>query len=175
MNNLAARRIELADSEDVMEYMYQQGWTDGLPVVPPTEQKVLAFLKEVNIKPDEVIGAIPERNRVFTAEKLAINAVMAGCLPVYFPVVLAAFRAMCEPAFGLHGPTASTAGAAILIIVNGPMAKQIGMKSGQNLFGPGNRANATIGRAVSLAMMNLGGAEFDRMAALGTFNMLSAR
>jgi len=157
-----SRRIELNDAEDIIEYMYRQGWTDGLPVVPPTEAKVRAFLNEANLGPSEVIGAIPERNRVFTAEKLAINAVMAGCLPVYFPVVLAAIRAICDPAFGLHGPTASTAGTAILMMVNGPMAKQIGMNSGQNLFGPGNRANATIGRAVRLVIMNLGGMEFDR-------------
>jgi hypothetical protein len=162
MSELVSRRIQLDDTEDVMEYMYRQGFTDGLPVVPPTEEKVLALLKAAGVDHDLIIGAIPERNRIITAEKLAVNAVMAGCLEAFFPVVITAVKAMCDPAFGLHGPSASTAGAAILVIVNGPVAEQVGMNNGQNLFGPGRRANATIGRAISLAMLNLGGPEFDR-------------
>jgi hypothetical protein len=160
---LRASRIELPDAIAAIEYYYQMGWTDGLPVIPPTEERVQEMLDMVDMAPDTVIGAIPERNRVFTAELVAINAVMAGCLPAYFPVVVAAVSAMCDPAFGLHGPSASTHGPAILIIVNGPVAQAIGMNAGQNLFGPGNRANATIGRAIRLLLINAGGSrEFDR-------------
>ncbi|MGP8049521.1 MAG: hypothetical protein ACLPYB_02830 [Desulfobaccales bacterium] len=163
---LAAKRIDFEGPEQAMEYFFTKGWTDGLPVIPPTAEKVTVFLDAANLYPQEIIGILPERNRVFTAEKVAINAVMAGCLPEYFPVVVAAVRAMCQPEFGLHGITATTAGVAILIIVNGPMVKLLGMNTGQNLMGPGNRANATIGRAIRLIVYNLGGKEFDR-ATLG--------
>jgi hypothetical protein len=112
---------------------------------------------------DYVIGGIPERKKVFTAEKVAVNAVMAGCLPAYFPVVAAALTALSDEQFNLHGPTASTHGAALLMILNGPVVEQIGFNSGQNVFGPGHRANMTIGRAVRLVLHNLGGCrEFDR-------------
>ncbi len=134
-----------------------RGWTDGLPIIPPTEEKVRAFLAAAQLPPTEILGSIPERNRVFKAEKAAINAVMAGCLPEYFPVVVAAVRAMTQPDFGLHGVTATTAGTAILMIVNGPIVREIGLNSGQNVFGPGHRANATIGRAIRLILLNLGG------------------
>jgi hypothetical protein len=157
-----ARRLEFDSADQAQEYFLNSGWTDGLPVVPPTEEKVRFFLDTVALPPQEILGGIPERNRVFTAEKAAINAVMAGCLPEYFPVVVTAVRAMSRPAFGLHGVTATTGGAAVLIIVNGPLAREIGLNSGQNVFGPGNRANATIGRAVRLILYNLGGREFDR-------------
>ncbi len=159
---LVSRRIECEDPGHAMEAFFQKGWTDGLPVVPPTEEKVWAFLNAAGLSPEDVLGAIPERNRVFTAEKVAINAVMAGCLPEYFPVVVAAVRAISRPEFGLHGVSASTAGAALLMVVNGPIAKELGMNDGQNLMAPGNRANATIGRALRLVLHNLGGREFDR-------------
>ena len=157
-----ARRLEFETADQAQDHFYNSGWTDGLPVVPPTEEKVRIFLDTVSLAPQEVLGGIPERNCVFTAEKAAINAVMAGCLPEYFPVVVAAVRAMTQPAFGLHGVTATTAGTAVLSIVNGPITGQIGLNSGQNAFGPGNRANATIGRAIRLILYNLGGREFDR-------------
>ncbi len=159
---LVSHRLEIEDSEQVVETFYEKGWTDGLPVVPPTEEKVLAFLRAAGMAPDEILGAIPERNRVFTAEKVAINAVMAGCLPEYFPVVVAAVRGISRPEFGLHGVCASTAGSGILMVVNGPVADACGMNSGQNLLGPGNRANATMGRALRLVLYNLAGREFDR-------------
>jgi len=159
---LMSRRIEVQNPEQVVEAFYEKGWTDGLPVVPPTEEKVLAFLSAAGLAPDEILGAIPERNRVFTAEKVAINAVMAGCLPEYFPVVVAAVRGISRPEFGLHGVCASTAGSSILMVVNGPVAIACGMNSGQNLMGPGNRANATMGRALRLVLYNLAGREFDR-------------
>jgi hypothetical protein len=164
---LRAAAIETRDALDAIELFYQKGWTDGLPVIPPTEHRIRAMLDTVQMEPDTIIGSIPERSRVFTAEVVAINAVMAGCLPEYFPVVVAGISAISDPAFGLHGPTATTHGAAILMIVNGPIAAAVGLNSGQNLFGPGVRANATIGRALRLVLINAGGApEFDR-ATLG--------
>lgn len=159
---LVSERIKCESPEDAIEAFFQKGWSDGLPVVPPTEEKVLAFLDAAGLQPDEILGAIPERNRVFSAEKVAINAVMAGCLPEYFPVVVAAVRAISRPEFGLHGISASTAGAGILTVVNGPISKELGLNNGQNLMAPGNRANATIGRALRLVLYNLGGREFDR-------------
>jgi hypothetical protein len=165
--SLQAQRIETKDAIESIELFYQKGWTDGFPVIPPTEDRIQAMLDSVEMKPDTIIGSIPERGRIFTAEVAAINSVMAGCLPEYFPVVLGAISAICDPAFGLHGPTASTHGAAIMLIVNGPVTKKIGMNSGSSVFGPGNRANATIGRAIRLLMINAGGShEFDR-ATLG--------
>jgi hypothetical protein len=164
---LRAAKIETKDALDAIELFYRNGWTDGLPIIPPTEKRIQAMLDIVHMEPDTVIGSIPERSRVFTAETVAINAVMAGCLPQYFPVVVAAVSAISDPAFGLHGPTATTHGAAILVIVNGPIVEAIGLNSGQNVFGPGNRANATIGRALRLILINAGGIpEFDR-ATLG--------
>jgi hypothetical protein len=160
---LTSSPIETKDAFDAIEHYYQKGWTDGLPIIPPTADRIQAMLNSVSMNPDAIIGSIPERGRTFTAEVAAINAVMAGCLPEYFPVVLSAISAISDPAFGLHGPTASTHGAAILMIVNGPISRAIGLNSGENLFGPGNRANATIGRAVRLVMINAGGGrEFDR-------------
>jgi len=160
---LQAAAIETKDALDAIELFYQKGWTDGLPIIPPTERLIQAMLDKVHMKPDTIIGSIPERSRIFTAELVAINAVMAGCLPEYFPVVVAGISAISDPAFGLHGPTATTHGAAILMIVNGPIAEAIGLNSGQNLFGPGNRANATIGRTLRLVLINAGGThEFDR-------------
>lgn len=160
--DLLSKRIELADPEQAMDYFFNMGWTDGLPVVPPTEQKVRTFLEAAHLDPQEILATIPERNRIFSAEKVAVNAVMAGCLPEYFPVVVAAVRAMGRPEFGLHGATASTAGVGLLMVINGPIVKQLGLNSGQNVLGPGNRANATIGRALRLILVNLGGKEFDR-------------
>jgi len=160
---LQAAAIETRDALDAIELFYQKGWTDGLPIIPPTEGLIRAMLDSVQMEPDTVIGSIPERSRVFTAELVAVNAVMAGCLPEYFPVVVAGISAISDPAFGLHGPSASTHGAAILMIVNGPITEAIGLNSGQNVFGPGHRANATIGRALRLVLINAGGApEFDR-------------
>ena len=159
---LVSEKIECESSEDAVEAFFQRGWTDGLPVVPPTEEKVLAFLGAAGLAPDDILGAIPERNRVFTAEKVAINAIMAGCLPEYFPVIVAAVRGISRPEFGLHGVSASTAGTGILMVVNGPVSEKLGLNNGQNLMAPGNRANATIGRALRLVLYNLAGREFDR-------------
>lgn len=148
---------EVDDVIQAMELYYEKGWTDGLPVIPPTEERVREFLDYVGKKPGEVLGKVPARGRVITAEKVAINAVMAGCLPSYMPVVVAAVEAMTEEAFNLHGCSASTGGSAVLLIVNGPLATQLNLNSGANLFGPGWRANATIGRALRLVLLNVCG------------------
>ena len=142
------------DALDAIEQCYRLGWTDGLPVVPPTENRVSQFLEHVGLPASQVVGEIPERRREVTAGKAAANAVMAGCLPEYLPVVLAATRAMLDPTFNLVGPSSSMGGAAILVIVNGPVARDLNINARNNLFGPGNRANATIGRAIRLILMN---------------------
>ncbi len=155
---LRSARFEVGDPLEAIEAYFEKGWTDGLPVVPPTEKRLWAMLDAMGKQPDGILGEIPARARTITAEKLAINAVLAGCLSVYAPVLLAATEALCDPAFSLHGPTASTSGMGILTIVNGPVASQIGMNAGENLFGPGWRANATIGRALRLLLRNVCGA-----------------
>jgi hypothetical protein len=145
---------EWGDAVEAIEACYDLGWSDGLPVVPPTVERVAAFIAFAKRDPQELLGSLPERRRDITVEKVAANAVMAGCKPEYFPVVLAATEAMLDPDFNLIAPSSSQGGAAILVIVNGPIAQQLEMNSRNNLFGPGNRANATIGRAVRLVLMN---------------------
>ena len=139
---------------EAIERCYELGWTDGLPVVPPTQQRVEEFIERSGRSSNDVIGELPERRREITVSKVAANAVMAGCLPEYLPVVLAATEAMLDPLFNLVGPSSSMGGSAILTIVNGPVVKELNINSRNNLFGPGNRANATIGRAVRLILMN---------------------
>lgn len=152
-----------------MEACFETGWTDGLPVTPPTDERVLRMLAGTKRRPDEVVGEVPPYLAPCTVEKVAINAVLAGCKPEYMPVVLAALEAALEPVFTLHGVTATTYFSSPIIIVNGPIAKRIGMNSGLNALGQGNRANATIGRALNLIVRNVGGGrpgEVDR-ATLG--------
>ena len=146
--------IEVADPWSAIEACYDKGWTDGLPVVPPTDRLVDAMLATGPWQPGEVLLYEPVRDRAVTAEKAAINAVMAGCLPTYFPVVGAALQAIGDPLFMLHGPATSTGGAALMIIVNGPIREQFGFNATGNLFGPGCRANATIGRTLRLVLLN---------------------
>src|SRR5262245_59333858 len=117
---------ELADALDVNERYQQNGWTDGLPIVPPTEERVYEFLDAAGLAPADVVGVESVRQRPIHAEKAAINAVMAGCLPTYMPVVVAALRAMCDEDFNLHGSTASTGGSAQFIVVNGPVRTAVG-------------------------------------------------
>lgn len=145
---------EAVDPVAAIEWCYQQGWTDGLPVVPPTDERVAAFLSYLPQNRDDIIGGVPERRRFVSVEQIAANAVMAGCLPAYAPVVLAAVQAILQPVFNLVGPSASLGGAGILLIVNGPVAQQLQINCRNNLFGPGNRANATIGRTIRLVLMN---------------------
>lgn len=166
----ASRPVEIAASEDLMETCFERGWTDGLPVVPPTRERVLRMLAGTSRQADEVVGIVPPDLIPCTVEKVAINAVMAGCKPEYMPVVLAALEAALVDEFAMHGILCTTMFAGPLVIVNGPMARAIGMNSGVNALGQGNRANATIGRALQLIIRNVGGGrpgEIDR-ATLGT-------
>jgi hypothetical protein len=153
-----ARLLEIEDSfAEINETFYERGWTDGLPIMPPTEAAVAAMLAATDRDPDEVLGVLPPRQGEATVEKVAINAVMAGCLPEYLPVVLAAVEAVAQPEFNLDGVQATTHPVAPLIIVNGPLATRLQINSGYNCFGQGFRANATIGRALRLVLMNVGG------------------
>lgn len=148
---------------DVQEEYYERGWTDGLPVMAPTPERVEAMLAAAGVGADDVVGTVAERSRSVTAEKAAINAVMAGCRPEYFPVVLAALGAMLDPAFGAHTVVTSTGGAALCVVVSGPLVPELGFNSTRNALGPGNRANATVGRAVRLVAMNVLGARSDTL------------
>ena len=154
---LAARRVELADLEDEVEAMYDRGWTDGLPVVPPTEERVLRMLAGTSRDPGEVVAVVPPDLVECTVEKVAVNAVMAGCSPEHLPVVLAALEAACTEEFALHGLLATTYFSGPVVVVNGPVTRAVGMNSGGNALGQGNRANATIGRALQLVVRNVGG------------------
>ena len=142
---------------DMVEAYFELGWTDGLPVVPPTPEKIEAMVTALGGEPERVECRVPPRWGSLTREIMAINMVMAGCLPGYAPVVRAVLLAMSERAFNLNGVQATTHMAAPLVIVNGPIAREIGMNGGANAFGSGNRANATIGRAVRLILLNVGG------------------
>jgi len=167
---LSARTVELGDAEDPIEACFDRGWTDGLPVVPPTPVRVLRMLAGTPRRPDEVIGRVPPDLAPCTVEKVAINAVMAGCKPEYLPLVLAAVEAALVDEFGMHGILCTTMFAGPLVIVNGPMARRVGVNSGVNALGQGHRANASIGRALQLVIRNVGGGrpgEVDR-ATLGT-------
>ena len=155
---LASAGYEVDDFFAANELYQDNGWTDGLPIVPSTEALVRACLDMARVQADDVVGVEPVRRRRITAEKVAIAAVMAGCRPEYMPVVLAAVRAMCAPEFGLHGTTASTGGSAQLIVVNGPVRRAIGMNATHNALANASRANATIGRTPRLLILNvLGG------------------
>ena len=148
-----------ASYDAITDYFYDRGWTDGLPIVPPTEARVLAMLKGMpDHDADELISVVPPKMGRATLRQVAVNAVMAGCKPEYLPVVVAALRAVSEPAYGLaHRQTTTHAGAP-LIIVNGPIVRTLRINCGTGLFGPGWRANATIGRALRLVLVNIGGA-----------------
>jgi thiol-disulfide isomerase/thioredoxin len=166
---LQSREIDVSAEDDAIEACYARGWSDGLPVVPPTAVRVLRMLKGTQRDPQEVIGIMPPDLVPCTVEKVAINAVMAGCKPEYMPVLLAALEASLDDDFGLHGLICTTMFGSPMIMVNGPIAKAIGMNSGNNALGQGNRANATIGRALQLIIRNVGGGrpgEIDR-ATLG--------
>ena len=146
--------VEWDSASAAIERCYQMGWTDGLPVVPPTVDRVGQFLGHVGRPASDIVGEIPERRREITVGKVAANSVMAGCLPEYLPVVIAATEAMLDPVFNWWGLLPAWAVPAVLVIVNGPVSRQLNINARNNLFGPGNRANATIGRAVRLILMN---------------------
>ena len=148
-----------ASFDRVNDYFYEQGWTDGLPIVPPTEERVRAMLGGMpKHSADELVNVVPPKMGRATLQQIAVNAVMAGCRPEYLPVVVAALRAVSEPAYGLSHRQTTTHAGAPLIIVNGPVITRLRINCGRGLFGPGWRANATIGRALRLVLVNVGGA-----------------
>ncbi len=164
---LRARKIDIGEGDDMFEFMFDQGLTDGLPVVPPTPERVLRMLRGTKRAPQDVVTLVAPNMAPVTVEKIAINAVMAGCKPEYLPVVIAAVEAICTEQFNIHGVLATTHFPTPVIMVNGPIRQKIGMNMGMNVFGQGNRANATIGRAVQLIVRNVGGGrpgEVDRCA-----------
>src|SRR5207249_5787375 len=150
-----SKQYNLTDAFAVNEYYHAKGWTDGLPSVPPTEERVSECLDAAGFAPGDIIGIEQVRQRPIIAEKAAVNAVLAGCLPAYMPVVVAVLGAMCDAQYNLHGTSASTGGAAPFIVVNGPIRTAIGMNATHNVLGNGNRANATIGRAIRLVLINV--------------------
>jgi hypothetical protein len=155
---LSSHALEVADDFEANELYQKNGWTDGLPIVAPTESRVREYVAAAALTPGTLVGVEPVRRRRITAEKIAIAAVMAGCLPEYMPVVVAIVKAMCEPQYGLHGSSASTGGSAPFIVVNGPVRKALAMNATHNVLANGSRANASIGRSIRLFILNvLGG------------------
>lgn len=151
--------LTFGDQDAVQEEFHARGWTDGLPIVPPTPERVRALLDQVAADdPDLLIGFLPMRGLGVSMEKAAINAVMAGCVPKHFPVVVAALEAMFDSAFILHASLSSTGGASLCAIVSGPLAAELGMSARHNVLGQGNRANMAIGRALRLVAVNVLGA-----------------
>lgn len=162
---LASRRIDVADAEDDIEMMFARGWSDGLPVVPPTEARVMRMLEGTSRAPSEIVATVPPDLVEVTVEKVAIAAVMAGCKPEYLPWVLTAVEAVCNDEFNMHGVLATTMPVGPVIVCSGPGTRAIGMNSAGNVLGQGNRANSTIGRALQLVVRNVGGGrpgEVDR-------------
>lgn len=157
-SSLRSRSLVFGADEDVFEAMYARGWSDGLPLIPPTKSRVLSILEGTTRQSDEVVAVMPPDLVECTVEKVAVNAVMAGCRPEYLPVVLAACEAVATERFNIHGVAATTQFVGVVLIVNGPIRHRIGMNAGINVLGPGNRANSTIGRAVNLVIRNVGGA-----------------
>src|SRR5438552_6040194 len=143
---------------DDLEVWFERGVTDGLPVVPPTRERVERMLAATGRPRETLVAEVPPNYGRATVEKIAVNAVMAGCRPEYLPVVIAAVDAICDPAFDLHGVSATTNAPTPLVVINGPVRGKLGVNCAAGVFGPGWRANATIGRAVRLVCVNLGGA-----------------
>jgi hypothetical protein len=142
---------------EVNELFYNRGWTDGLPIVPPTRERVKEMLRGTDLPPDRVIGTVESLRGQATVEKIAVNAVMAGCRPEYLPVILAVVEVVTDPAFDMIGVQTTDESVAPLLIINGPIAGQLGINSSFGLLGPGRQANATIGRSIRLIMNNIGG------------------
>ena len=153
----SAERFTFPTEDDAVEAYHARRWTDGLPIVLPTEERVHAMIAGSGRHGSDIIGVIPPRWAEATVENVAINAVMAGCLPAYMPVLIAAIQAACEPVFGLYSVQATTHPCALLLLVSGPVVEALGVNFAHGAFGPGFRANATIGRAMRLVLMNVGG------------------
>lgn len=152
---LSAARHDYVDEAALVEDYFDRGWTDGLPIIPPTPERVEAFLDLAGLAPDVVLGRVPTREVVVTAEHAAINAVMAGARPEYFPTVVAAVRAHLHEMGNCHSTTGTLSGASQLVVVNGPVRNEIGIQCRDACFGPGFRANATIGRSLRLVIRNV--------------------
>jgi len=156
---LTSERLSVPDSaEAVNELFVAQGWSDGLPIVPPTPERVRQMLSWIDRDAQEVIAELPPGWGEASVEKIAINAVLAGCRPQYLPVLVTAVAAMVAPELNLYGLQATTHPCGVLLLLNGPIAKELGVNAGHGAFGPGHLANATIGRAIRLILMNVGGA-----------------
>ena len=159
-DSLTSTRLALPDDLDAIAERFEaDGYGDGLPIVPPTEARVRRFLDLLGRPADEVVAVIPPRQGIATVEKIAINAVMAGCRPAYLPLVIAAIEAFAEPAFNGRTNQVTSNPAGVLVLVNGPLRTALGINCGANCMGHGTRANVTIGRAVRLVLQNLGGAQ----------------
>ena len=162
MVRLDSQQIEVTDDFEAVQALYlERGWSDGLPIVPPTPERVEAMLASLDsslFTPQQVIAEIPPNWGGATVERLAINAVMAGCRPEYLPIIVAAVEAMGDPAFNFYAIQATTHPCAPLLIINGPIRTELGFNSGSGAYGPGWQPNATIGRAIRLALLNIGGA-----------------
>ena len=156
---LASEKVLVADSAEAVSALFlEKGWSDGLPIIPPTEEAVERMLAGTDRDPADVVTAIPPLGGEATVEKIAINAVMAGGLPEYLPLIITAVAAMCEEPLNLDAVQPTTHPASILLIVNGPIARELDINSKSGAFGPGWRSNAAIGRAIRLIQMNIGGA-----------------
>jgi hypothetical protein len=152
---LSSRVLDGGDIDAVQELYHANGWTDGMPIVPPTAERVRACLEWAMMPADQLVGVEPVRGRPITAEKLAVNAVMAGCLPMHFPVVATAWAAMLSEPFLLHGATASTGGCAVFMVINGDVRLELGMSGTFNVLGASDRATTVIGRAIRLGLINI--------------------
>lgn len=156
---LRSQQVDVGDSPDAaFDYVTSQGWGDGLPIIPPTEDRVWSMIEGAGLPEDHVVGVLTPSGGEATVEKIAVNGVMAGCLPQYMPIIVAAIEAVCEEQFNLDGVQTTTNPCGVGIIINGPIRHQINLNCGRNCLGGGWRANATIGRALSLVLMNIGGA-----------------
>lgn len=157
-NILQVERLEVSDDLwAVNAFFEEKGWTDGLPIIPPTEERVEQMIAAAKRKAQQIIGVVPPRWAPATVENIAVNAVMAGCLPPYMPLLIAAVEALTDPKLNLYALQATTGGPAIMLIVNGPIRKQLNINGASNVLGEGWRANATIGRCVRLIQRNIGG------------------
>ncbi|MFN3231261.1 MAG: TlpA family protein disulfide reductase [Alphaproteobacteria bacterium] len=155
---LRARSIDIAPADDEFEFMFDQGFTDGLPVIPPTPERVIRMLSGTRRDAQDIVAQMPPNMGDVTVEKIAINAVMAGCKPEYMPVLIAGIEAICTDEFNIHGVMATTMGAAPVMVINGPIRHKLDMNMKLGALGQGNRANATMGRALRLIVRNVGGA-----------------
>jgi hypothetical protein len=151
--------VEVPSDPNLMfQYFINRGWSDGLPMLPPTEAAIDAMIAGADLKKDELLGIIPPLNGIATVERVAANAVMAGCLPDYFPLVVAAVQGVLHPGFNIDGVQTTTGNVAPLVIINGPCRNTLQINYSNNVLGQGWRANSTIGRALRLVLSNIGGA-----------------